>query len=97
MLKEEESLLDKIKKLEETNKIIMESLEDIKKTTKRMEEHINFIEKTYSKVKTPFHYLMDKINVLTFSPFGVKDEILYKTKDTVKSENDKDESIELSN
>ena len=34
-----------------------------------MEEHINFIESTYNKVKTPFHYLMDKVNLLSFSSF----------------------------
>lgn len=44
-------------------------LDLIHQNTKHMEEHINFVENTYDKVKTPFHYLMDKINLLSFSPF----------------------------
>ena len=60
-------LLEKITKLEETNTLLLAKLEEIQKTSNRMEEHINFIENTYNKVKTPFHYLMDKVNLLSFS------------------------------
>ena len=44
-------------------------VDEIHKNTKHMEEHINFVENTYDKVKTPFHYLMDKVSLLSFSSF----------------------------
>ena len=64
-----ENLMDKIIKLEEINALLLLKLEEIQKTSNRMEEHINFIENIYNKIKTPFHYLMDKINLLSFSSF----------------------------
>ena len=51
----------------------LEKLEEIEHNTKRMEEHINFIEKTYDTVKTPFHYLMTKVNTLSYP------SLLFKT------------------
>lgn len=80
-----EELLEKInkleEKLEETNKILIKELdklnklEEIHKNTQRMEDHINFIESTYERVKTPFHYLMDKINLIPFKTKEEKKEI----------------------
>ena len=33
------------------------------------QELYDFVENTYDTVKTPFHYLMDKVSLLSFSPF----------------------------
>lgn len=46
-----------------------EKVENIYKNTKRMDDHITFVESTYDSIKTPFHYLMDKVNLLTLNPF----------------------------
>jgi hypothetical protein len=59
-------LLEKIEKLE---KMLEKKLDTIEKNTQRMKDHINFVEKTYEKVKTPFHFLMDKVNTLPFLSF----------------------------
>ena len=49
-----------------------------------MEDHIDFVEKTYDKIKTPFHYLMDKVSLLTFSPFR-KSEITQNEKEKLEN------------
>ena len=47
----------------------LEKLENIYENTKRMDEHITFVESTYDSVKTPFHYLMNKVKILSYNPF----------------------------
>ena len=42
------------------------------------------VEKTYDKVKTPFHYLMDKVSLLSFSPFR-KCEITQSEKEKLEN------------
>ena len=64
-----ELVLQKLEELENSHLNLERKIDEINKNTKRMEDHINFVETTYDKVKTPFHYLIDKINLLFFSPF----------------------------
>ena len=59
-------LLEKIEKLKKMLEKKLDTINTIEKNTQRMEDHINFVEKTYEKVKTPFHFLMDKVNTLPF-------------------------------
>ena len=37
-------------------------LELLEKDCKKMTDHIDFIENVYDNVKSPFYYLMDKVN-----------------------------------
>ena len=37
-------------------------LEILEKDCKKMTDHIDFIENVYDNVKSPFYYLMDKVN-----------------------------------
>lgn len=74
-----ELILNKLDTLEHSQLNIERKVEEIYKNTKRMEDHINFVENIYEKVKTPFHYLMDKISLLSFSPF-TKSEMLQNEK-----------------
>lgn len=39
-------------------------LELLEKDCKKMTDHIDFIENVYDNVKSPFYYLMDKVNLL---------------------------------
>jgi chromosome segregation ATPase len=40
-------------------------LEILEKDCKKMTDHIDFIENVYDNVKSPFYYLMDKVNLLS--------------------------------
>ena len=53
---------NKIDKLETKLDKILELLE---KDCKKMTDHIDFIENVYDNVKSPFYYLMDKVNLLS--------------------------------
>jgi len=81
-----ELVLQKLEELENSHLNLERKLDEIHKNTKRMEDHINFVETTYDKVKTPFHYLMDKVNLLSFSPFR-KSEITQNENEKEKLEN----------
>ena len=51
-----------------------------------MDEHINFVEKTYETIKKPFHYLMDKVSMLSFLPKKDNEETNEETKhETIKN------------
>lgn len=64
-----EIVLQKLEELEHSHLNLERKIDEIHKNTQRMEDHINFVENTYDTVKTPFHYLMDKVSLLSFSPF----------------------------
>lgn len=81
-----ELVLQKIEALENLHLNLERKVDEIYKNTKRMEDHINFVEKTYDRVKTPFHYLMDKVSLLSFSPFR-KSEIAQNENKNEKLEN----------
>lgn len=81
-----ELVLQKIEALENLHLNLERKVDEIYKNTKRMEDHINFVEKTYDRVKTPFHYLMDKVSLLSFSPFR-KCEIAQNENKNEKLEN----------
>ena len=77
-------VLQKLEELENSHLNLERKVDEIHKNTKRMEDHINFVETTYDKVKTPFHYLMDKVNLLSFSPFR-KSEITQNEKEKLEN------------
>jgi hypothetical protein len=79
-----ELVLQKLEELENSHLNLERKVDEIHKNTKRMEDHINFVETTYDKVKTPFHYLMDKVNLLSFSPFR-KSEITQNEKEKLEN------------
>lgn len=83
-------ILEKLKSLENAQTKLEKKLDDILVNTKRMEDHIDFVENTYNKVKRPFHYLMDKVNLLSFSPFSKKSEILNKEIESNKEKEEKE-------
>ena len=75
-------ILEKINKLETDIENInlklnkLEKLKNIEKNTKRMEEHIEFVENTYDKVKSPFHFLMNKVSsISSISSFPFSNKI----------------------
>lgn len=78
-----ELVLQKLEQLENSHINLERKVDQIHKNTKRMEDHIDFVEKTYDKVKTPFHYLMDKVSLLSFSPFR-KSEIKQSEKEKLE-------------
>lgn len=79
-----ELVLQKLEELKNSHQNLEKKVDEIHKNTKRMENHINFVESTYDKVKTPFHYLMEKVNLLTFSTFR-KCEITKSEKDNTEN------------
>jgi len=79
-----ELVLQKLEELENSHLNLERKIDEIHKNTKRMEDHINFVETTYDKVKTPFHYLMDKVSLLSFSPFR-KSEITQNEKEKLQN------------
>ena len=79
-----ELVLQKLEELENSHLNLERKIDEIHKNTKRMEDHNNFVETTYDKVKTPFHYLMDKVSLLSFSPFR-KSEITQNEKEKLQN------------
>ena len=79
-----ELVLQKLEELENSHLNLERKVDEIHKNTKRMEDHINFVETTYDKIKTPFHYLMDKVSLLSFSPFR-KSEITQNEKEKLEN------------
>lgn len=64
-----QDILEKIVALENRCERIEEKLDKIlellEKDCKKMTDHIDFIENVYDNVKSPFYYLMDKVNLLS--------------------------------
>jgi archaellum component FlaC len=56
----EETLIEIKNELKEIKK----KLQEIDEKCVKMSNHINFIESVYEKVKKPFNYLMNKVNVI---------------------------------
>ncbi len=65
----ENDIYDKIVALEYRCERIEEKmdriLELLEKDCKKMTDHIDFIENVYDNVKSPFYYLMDKVNLIS--------------------------------
>lgn len=65
----ENDIHDKIVALETRCERIEQKLDKIlellEKDCKKMTDHIDFIENVYDNVKSPFYYLMDKVNLLS--------------------------------
>jgi hypothetical protein len=76
----------KLEELERYNLDLERKIEIILKNTQRMDEHINFVEKTYETIKKPFHYLMDKVSMLSFLSKKENEETNEETKhETIKN------------
>jgi uncharacterized protein YaaN involved in tellurite resistance len=62
----DDKIIDKIIELENQcermEQKIDKILELLEKDCKKMTDHIDFIENVYDNVKSPFYYLMDKVN-----------------------------------
>lgn len=52
-------------KLEAMEKSVSEKLDKISKETEKMEQHVEFVQDIYEKIKSPFHFAMNKISVLS--------------------------------
>ena len=55
-------LLELENRCERMEQKIDKILEVLEKDCKKMTDHIDFIENVYDNVKSPFYYLMDKVN-----------------------------------
>ena len=66
---DQDKIIDKITELEnrcERMETKMDKiLELLEKDCKKMTDHIDFVENVYDNVKSPFYYLMDKVNLLS--------------------------------
>ena len=64
-----ENILEKIVSLKNRSEQIEQKLNKIlellEKDCKKMTDHIDFIENVYDNVKSPFYYLMNKVNSLS--------------------------------
>ena len=64
-----EQIIEKIVALENRCERIEQKMDKIlellEKDCKKMTDHIDFIENVYDNVKSPFYYLMDKVNLLS--------------------------------
>ena len=65
----ENDIYDKIVALESRCERIEQKMDKIlellEKDCKKMTDHIDFIENVYDNVKSPFYYIMDKVNLLS--------------------------------
>ncbi len=65
-MNEDQEIYDKIVALEtrceRMEKKMDRILDLLEKDCKKMTDHIDFIENVYDNVKSPFYYLMDKVN-----------------------------------
>ena len=68
-MNQEQDIYDKIVTLESRCERIEQKLDKIlellEKDCKKMTDHIDFIEDVYDNVKSPFYYIMDKVNFLS--------------------------------
>ena len=68
-MNQDQDILEKIVALENRCERIEYKLDKIlellEKDCKKMTDHIDFIENVYDNVKSPFYYLMDKVNLLS--------------------------------
>lgn len=60
-----EILIKKIENLENKIENLERKLDNIHKETQRMDSHVTFVENIYQNVKSPFHYLMNKVNIVS--------------------------------
>ena len=65
----DQNILEKLVALESRCERIEQKMDKIlellEKDCKKMTDHIDFIENVYDNVKSPFYYLMDKVNLFS--------------------------------
>ena len=66
---DQDNVIDKITEIENRCERIEQKMDKIlqllEKDCKKMTDHIDFVENVYDNVKSPFYYLMDKVNLLS--------------------------------
>ena len=60
-----EKIIELEKRCERMETKMDKILELLEKDCKKMTDHIDFIENVYDNVKSPFYYIMDKVNSLS--------------------------------
>mgnify|MGYP003970687881 CR=1 FL=1 len=68
---------ERLTNLEKSIDLILKKLDKINEDTQRMDSHISFIESIYSRIKTPFHYIM---NLTSFSLLKNKNILMINEK-----------------
>lgn len=63
-------LNDKIDNLNKKIEQLLSESKKISKETERMDSHVTFVEGVYDKVKSPFHFVMDKITYMKLGNSG---------------------------
>ena len=62
------SLDRKLDSLDRKLDLLIKHIEGVQNDTKRMDSHITFVEGVYDSVKSPFHFIMNKISMVRYTP-----------------------------
>tara|TARA_B100001059_G_C17724747_1_gene522779 strand:- start:849 stop:1088 length:240 start_codon:yes stop_codon:yes gene_type:complete len=75
-----EKVLKKLEIIEERLALLTEEIEDIKKSNNKMDNHIDFIENIYNNIKTPFHYVLNRIsNIMILDKSSNQNSLIQNT------------------
>lgn len=59
-------ILEKLELIESKLDNLIEQNKKISKETQRMDSHVTFVEGVYDMVKSPFHFMMNRINKISY-------------------------------
>ena len=59
-------ILKKLELIESKLDNLIEQNKKISKETQRMDSHVTFVEGVYDTVKSPFHFMMNRINNISY-------------------------------
>ena len=59
-------ILKKLELIESKLDNLIEQNKKISKETQRMDSHVTFVEGVYDTVKSPFHFMMNRINKINY-------------------------------
>tara|TARA_Y100000816_G_C25911129_1_gene475193 strand:+ start:209 stop:487 length:279 start_codon:yes stop_codon:yes gene_type:complete len=59
-------ILKKLELIESKLDNLIEQNKKISKETQRMDSHVTFVEGVYDTVKSPFHFMMNRINKISY-------------------------------
>ena len=75
-----EKILKKLDIIEERLTLLTEEIEEIKKSNNKMDNHIDFIENIYNNIKTPFHYVLNRIsNIMILDKSSNQNSLIQNT------------------
>ena len=63
-LQELQEIKEILQIMQQDIQLIKTELKIIKKETHKMDEHVDFVNNIYDKVKSPFHYILNKVEYL---------------------------------